>query len=223
MGCVSSKLQMPLLSMRSTSLPPTSFLPHRGTGSFKTGKPSTITQPSRAQWSGPVPGRPSPIPGRVHILAKAATCIEHLLYAWPQVRPPETTISDAFLMGAHGGNQQGKAGRRVAAQPHVLCISQSPVGQPESRTPSREQDPRRGIQPLLHQPIPSSFKSAQLSQSPPSDHPCLGCCPKTLAGGTCGHWGGLGISLAWAAGSLLPLQESGPGPPLNCGLGQGLC
>lgn len=48
---------------------------------------------------------------------RAVTYPEHLLSAWPHVRPPETTTSDVFLVG--------EGGRRVLHSP-VCSASSSP-------------------------------------------------------------------------------------------------
>lgn len=78
------------------------FLPPRGTGSCAGGKALphyTATQGSLASSSAWKETAQLLEELTFGAREKAITCIEHLLHAWPQVTPLETTISDAFHMG----------------------------------------------------------------------------------------------------------------------------
>ena len=134
---------------------------------------------------------------------KAVTPIKHLLYAWPQ-RPPFLMLS--FYRGEPGaglaqGDQQGKAGRRVAAQPRILCISKSRWAELNPKPHAGNKLQGDGAQPLLHPLCLPSSKSAQLSQSPPQ------ATPWSLPPDP-GRWNmwasGAAFASAWL-GSLLPL------------------
>lgn len=142
-----SKQKIPSLPIRSSPLFPPCPASSRHWRFHRWKNPSLFTQPNSAHCPGPVLGRgPSLIPGDAHALVlgeKAATCTEHLLYAWPQVRPPETTTSDALLVREHGSSFAHRRSARGSREEsgctaRVLCIFKAPVGRPEPRTPGSE-------------------------------------------------------------------------------------